>query len=103
MLLVQELSGVAAAAGIPGAGSWQPGSSEWIGVWRAICSVWSSKWNDRAWLSRKATGVEENELYMSVLLQQVGRGGGGGRERKGIGLTVLGRGEGGRWEGEEGG
>lgn len=69
--LVKELSGVAAAAGIPGAGSWQPGSSEWIGVWRAICSVWSSKWNDRAWLSRKATGVEEHELYMSVLLQQV--------------------------------
>jgi len=34
--------------------------------------VWASKWTDRAWLSRRALGVPDSELYMSVLLQQVG-------------------------------
>ncbi len=33
--------------------------------------VWASKWTDRAWLSRRACGVPEGDLFMSVLLQQV--------------------------------
>lgn len=33
--------------------------------------VWASKWNDRAWLSRRARGVAEGDLFMSCLLQQV--------------------------------
>ncbi len=36
-----------------------------------LLQVWASKWADRAWLSRRARGVAEKELYMSVLLQQV--------------------------------
>lgn len=33
--------------------------------------VWASKWNDRAWLSRKARGVADADLFMACLLQQV--------------------------------
>lgn len=37
--LVHELSRVAAAAGLPGADSWRPGSSTWTPVWKAITKV----------------------------------------------------------------
>lgn len=33
--------------------------------------VWASKWSERAWLSRRARGVKDGDLYMAVLLQQV--------------------------------
>jgi alpha-glucan,water dikinase len=70
--LVQELSQVAAAAGLPGADSWtRPGSTTWPPVWKAITKVWASQWAERAWLSRQACGVPEGQLCMSVLLQQV--------------------------------
>ncbi|KAF8071284.1 R1 [Scenedesmus sp. PABB004] len=69
--LLQELSRVAAAAGLPGAESWAPGSATWAPVWAAICKVWASQWADRAWLSRQACGVPEGQLSMSVLLQEV--------------------------------
>lgn len=37
-----------------------------------VCvQVWASKWNDRAWLSRKARGVADADLFMACLLQQV--------------------------------
>jgi hypothetical protein len=40
LLSLQELSRVAAAAGLPGAGSWvQPNSSTWPAVWAAITKV----------------------------------------------------------------
>ena len=32
--------------------------------------VWASKWNDRAWLSRRARGVPDSTLFMAALLQQ---------------------------------
>lgn len=32
--------------------------------------VWASKWSDRAWLSRRARGVKDEDLFMAVLLQQ---------------------------------
>lgn len=73
--LIQELSRVAAAAGLPGADSWaQPGSSTWPAVWSAITKVWASQWGDRAWLSRQACQVPEGDLKMSVLLQEVADG-----------------------------
>lgn len=49
----------------------QPASVEGEGLWSAICQVWASKWNDRAWLNRKASGIPESDLYVAVLLQQV--------------------------------
>ena len=33
--------------------------------------MWASKWNDRAWLSRRAQAVPEPDLYMAVLLQAI--------------------------------
>lgn len=40
-------------------------------AWKAICAVWASKWTDRAWLSRKRAGVDNDALKMAVLLQAV--------------------------------
>ncbi|GLI71457.1 hypothetical protein VaNZ11_016678, partial [Volvox africanus] len=42
----------------------------WAAVWSAVCAVWASKWTDRAWLSRRALGIAEGDLFMSVLVQQ---------------------------------
>ena len=36
-----------------------------------VAQVWASKWSERAWLSRRARGVKDSDLYMAVLLQQV--------------------------------
>lgn len=44
---------------------------DWGQLWPAICGVWASKWGDRAWLSRRARGVPDDQLFMACLLQQV--------------------------------
>ncbi len=41
------------------------------GAWSCIKRVWASKWNDRAYFSRKANGIDDDELFMSVLIQEV--------------------------------
>ncbi|GIM14936.1 hypothetical protein Vretimale_17803 [Volvox reticuliferus] len=94
--LVRQLAAVASQQGlIPSADSWlsyaDAGSSSpastsydsdadgdgdadaggWSAVWSAVCRVWASKWTDRAWLSRRALGIAEGDLFMSVLVQQV--------------------------------
>lgn len=46
-------------------------SSEWESVWHAIKAVWASKWTDRAWLSRRAHAIPDEDLQMAVLLQQI--------------------------------
>jgi alpha-glucan, water dikinase len=46
-----------------------PGS--WELAWDAIRRVWASKWNERAYLSRRARGVPHEDLRMAVLIQQV--------------------------------
>jgi alpha-glucan,water dikinase len=45
--------------------------SDWNGAWMCIKRVWSSKWNDRAFLSREANGIPHDALFMSVLIQRV--------------------------------
>ncbi len=45
--------------------------SEWDEAWMRIKRVWSSKWNERAYLSRKANGIPHDALAMSVLIQRV--------------------------------
>lgn len=40
-------------------------------IYQAIKKVWASKWNERAYLSRKACGVDEEELHMATLLMEV--------------------------------
>ena len=43
----------------------------WNQAWRSVCRVWASKWNERAYLSRRARGVPDDDLLMAVLIQQV--------------------------------
>lgn len=45
--------------------------ANWDEAWMCIKHVWSSKWNDRAYLSRKANGIPHDDLIMSVLIQRV--------------------------------
>jgi alpha-glucan,water dikinase len=46
-------------------------SVPWDQAWRSIQRVWASKWNDRAYLSRRARGIAHDDLLMAVLIQQV--------------------------------
>jgi alpha-glucan,water dikinase len=39
--------------------------------WRAICAVWGSKWTDRAHFARVARGIPSDQVFMSVLIQEV--------------------------------
>jgi alpha-glucan,water dikinase len=43
----------------------------WDDAWTCIKRVWASKWNHRAWLSRRARGIPDDDLFMAVLIQQV--------------------------------
>jgi alpha-glucan,water dikinase len=43
----------------------------WEQTWRTILRVWASKWNERAYLSRRARGIAHENLRMAVLIQQV--------------------------------
>jgi alpha-glucan,water dikinase len=36
-----------------------------------IKKVWASKWNERAYVSRRTRGINHDDLYMAVLIQQV--------------------------------
>jgi alpha-glucan,water dikinase len=40
-------------------------------LWSCIKRVWASKWNERAYLSRRANGIAHDDLFMAVLIQQV--------------------------------
>lgn len=68
---------------------WSPADPDcpvWAATWAAVCGVWASKYNMRAWLARRAAGQAEDGLRVSVLLQQVC-----------VCVLVCGRGRGGRW------
>jgi alpha-glucan,water dikinase len=41
------------------------------GPWECVKRVWASKWNDRAYFSRKSQSIAHQDLLMSVLIQQV--------------------------------
>lgn len=70
--LVAEGAAAAEAAGLIAPGAWAAADSPgWAAAWAAVCRVWASKYNDRAWLSRRTQGVPDGDLFMSVLLQQV--------------------------------
>jgi alpha-glucan, water dikinase len=43
----------------------------WEQAWSAIRRVWASKWNERAYLSRRARGIPHDNLLMAVLIQEV--------------------------------
>ena len=48
-----------------------PWPEKWDDAWTCIKRVWASKWNDRAYLSRKARGIPHQDLFMAVLIQEV--------------------------------
>ncbi|NTU43218.1 MAG: hypothetical protein HGA78_09270, partial [Nitrospirales bacterium] len=58
------LKEVFAKAGIPWPDNWEQ-------AWRCITGVWASKWNERAYYSRKSWGLRHQDLFMSVLIQEV--------------------------------
>jgi alpha-glucan,water dikinase len=62
--LISELHGVMDEAGLP----WP---SNWEDTWRCINGVWGSKWNERAYLSRRTRGIPHADLFMAVLIQEV--------------------------------
>jgi alpha-glucan,water dikinase len=43
----------------------------WGRAWDCIKAVWASKWNDRAYVSRRTRGIPHEDLFMAVLIQQV--------------------------------
>jgi len=45
--------------------------NDWDKAWTRIKQVWASKWNDRAFLSRKKLGLPHESLFMAVLIQQI--------------------------------
>ncbi len=59
---VMETSGVGRPEDWPG---------KWDDAWTCIKRVWVSKWNERAYLSRKANGIPHEFLIMAVLIQRV--------------------------------
>ncbi len=62
-ILISSLSEV-----MKGAGMALP--VNWDEAWTCIKRVWGSKWNERAYLSRKANGIPHEDLSMSVLVQR---------------------------------
>lgn len=46
-------------------------ATPWEQSWQAILRVWASKWNERAYLSRRARGLSHESLHMAVLIQEV--------------------------------
>jgi alpha-glucan,water dikinase len=44
---------------------------KWDEAWMCIKRVWASKWNERAYLSRRAQGISHDDLFMAVLIQEV--------------------------------
>jgi alpha-glucan,water dikinase len=45
--------------------------ASWEDAWMCIKRVWSSKWNERAYLNRRANGIPHEALSMAVLVQGV--------------------------------
>ena len=62
--LMDALFTVMEKAGLP-----QPGDRE--EAWTCIKRVWASTWNERAFLSRRARGMDHGHLRMAVLIQEV--------------------------------
>jgi alpha-glucan,water dikinase len=69
--LVHQLVSCCLASGVAAdeAPTWATSEAAFEPVWAAICGVWASKFADRAWLSRRAAGIADDALKMSVLLQ----------------------------------
>lgn len=48
-----------------------PWPDDWLTLWERIKHVWASKWNERAYWSRKKWHIAHDTLHMAVLIQEV--------------------------------
>ena len=48
-----------------------PWPDDWMTLWSRIKHVWASKWNERAYWSRKKWNIGHDKLHMAVLIQEV--------------------------------
>ncbi len=62
--LQRQLRETAARAGLPF-------PQDWDTAWTRIKQVWASKWNERAYFSRRTVGMPDDDLFMAVLVQEV--------------------------------
>jgi len=46
-------------------------AGEGADLWPAVKRVWGSKWTERAWLSRRAAAIAEEDLSMAVLVMDL--------------------------------
>mmetsp|Transcript_11917 Transcript_11917/g.20114 ORF Transcript_11917/g.20114 Transcript_11917/m.20114 type:complete len:1364 (+) Transcript_11917:166-4257(+) len=67
--LVVALEEKVKAAGLMWPGD--EGPERWAQAWAAICGVWASKYNERAFLSCRKAGLNHADLCMAVLCQEV--------------------------------
>ena len=44
---------------------------QWDKAWKALVSVWASKWNERAYVYVRNRGLTHKNLQMAVLVQPV--------------------------------
>ena len=47
-----------------------PAAEPWSEAWRCVTQVWASKWNERAYWSRRVHGIPDEGLVMAVLIQE---------------------------------
>ncbi len=66
--LISDLEGVMRDEGISLPKIWHKRLDD---VKLCIKKVWASKWNERAYLSRRAMGISDKDLFMAVLVQEV--------------------------------
>jgi alpha-glucan,water dikinase len=62
--LMDALCAVMEEVGLPAPGNLEE-------AWSCIKRVWASTWNRRAYLSRRARGLDHEDLHMAVLIQEV--------------------------------
>ena len=68
VILPEELKAALRATMLSGGLPAPPG---WDEPWKCITRVWASKWNERAFWSRRTAGFPHEKLVMAVLIQQV--------------------------------
>ena len=64
--LVLSLKSVMKGEGLPWPENWEK-------AWTCIKRVWGSKWNERAYFSRRAMNIPHKDLFMAVLVQEIVR------------------------------
>lgn len=64
--LTDKLMAILEDTGIP-----MPSKGDRENAWNAVKQVWASKWNDRAFFSRRARSISDDAIHMAVLIQEL--------------------------------